>query len=200
MHTTTLSFLTWVLGLWTPACVAMNLPAKPSLQLRVVSSGAVPRVAWVWHLNKIFAAVYASALTNPARKRQWVDQVSQRTGHLTAAQNNEGGESWPDTEEAFYEARNNDNLKVNSKMVEPVGFELNKFFKDKVMVHKIPDLYGYCLSVSLCFCVSLCVSVSGCVSGCVCQSVLSVCVHVQCTCMCLWMPEETVRSSSWGYR
>lgn len=60
--------LTWVLDLWTPACVAINLPAKPSLRLRVVSSWAVPRVAWVWHSNKIFAAVYASVLTNPVRK------------------------------------------------------------------------------------------------------------------------------------
>jgi hypothetical protein len=45
-------------------------------------------------------------------------------------------------------------------MVEPVGFGLNEFFKNKVIVQrfiKIPDLYGYCMSLSLCL--SVCLSV-----------------------------------------
>lgn len=121
--------------------------------------------------------------------------MSQRTEHLVAAQNN-GGEDPDPTLRKLYEARNNDKLKVISKMVEPVGFGPNKSFKNKVIAQRFIKFQTSVDTV----CLSLCVSVSGCVSGCVCQSVLSVCVRVQCTCMCLWMPEERARSSSWGYR
>lgn len=190
-----LGFLTWVLGLWIPARVATIGPAKPSLQLQVVSSWAVLRVAWVWHPNTIFAAVYSSVLANPASKGGELTKClrGQSTWLLLRIMEGEG----PDpTLRKLYEARKNDKLKVISKMVEPVGFGPNKSFKNKVTAQRFIKFQTSVDTV----CLSLCVSVSGCVSRCVCQSVLSVCVSVQCMCMCLWMPEERARSSSWGYR